>query len=104
MQQFRIDITPVAFAEIEAYYEHIKEDSPDRAATWLQKLYQKAYALQTMPERHSTIRENDAFEEDVHQTLHYSHRIIYTIDFDNSLVKIHTVRPAAMDGLQGDEF
>ena len=104
MQNFKIDIAPEAFAEIQAYYEHIKKDSEQHAAKWLRQLYQKAYALQTMPDRHGTIRENDAFEDEVHQALHYSHRIIYTIDYDISVVKIHTVRSAWMDELQGDEF
>lgn len=104
MRKFKIDITPEAFAEIQAYYEHIKKDSEQHAAKWLRELHQKAQSLQTMPERHGTIRENDAFDEEVHQTLHYSHRLIYTIDSDNSLVKIHTVRAAWVDELQGDEF
>ena len=104
MQKFKIDITPEAFAEIEDYYEHIRKDSEQNAAKWLRELYQKAQSLQTMPERHGTIRENDAFDEQVHETLHYSHRLIYTIDVGNSLVKIHAVRAAWMDELQGDEF
>jgi len=104
VQKFKIDITPEAFTEIQVYYEHIKKDSKQNAAKWLRELHQKAQSLRTMPDRHSTIRENEAFDEEVHQTLHYSHRLIYTIDYDHSLVKIHAVRAAWMDDLQGDEF
>ena len=104
MQTYKIDITTDAFEQIQEAYDYIHERAPQNVAVWLQKLYEDVYSLRTMPERCSLIRENDAFEEDVRQLLHFSHRIIFTVDEDQSLVKVHAIRHAAQAELKGDEF
>jgi plasmid stabilization system protein ParE len=104
VQTHRIDITTDAFEQIQEAYDCIHERAPRNAAVWLRKLYEDVYSLRTMPERCGLIRENDAFEEDVRQLLHFSHRIIFTVDEDQSVVKVHAIRHAAQDELKGGEF
>jgi plasmid stabilization system protein ParE len=104
VQTYKIDISTDAFQQIQEAYDYIRERAPQNAAVWLRKLHEDVYSLQTMPERCGLIRENDAFEEDVRQLLHLSHRIIFTVHEDQSLVKVHAIRHAAQEELKGDEF
>lgn len=104
MQRYDVDIAPAAAEQIREAFFYIYQRSPQNAKNWLRKLYLKIDTLETMPQRCGLIRENNAFEEDVRELLHYSHRIIFTVDDDQSLVKVHAVRHAAQDDIQGDEF
>ena len=57
-----------------------------------------------MPHRCGFIRENEAFQQDVRELLHFTHRIIFTVDEERSLVLVHAVRHASRDKMQGEEF
>lgn len=104
MQHYDVDIAPAAADQIREAFYYIYERSPQNGQAWLRKLYQKMESLETLPHRCGAIREYDAFEEDVRELLHFSHRVIFTVDEDDSTVKVHAVRHAAQDELQGDEF
>lgn len=67
-------------------------------------LYDRVYSLRSMPHRFGRIREGEAFGQDLRELLHFSHRIIFAVDEERSLVSVHAVRHAALDEMQGDEF
>lgn len=104
MQTYKVDITVDAFAQIREEYYYIREQSAGKAEQWLAKLYERVDSLRTMPHRCSFIGEKEAFEQEVRELLHFSHRIIFTIDEERSLVLVHTVRHASRDRIQGTEF
>ena len=104
MTTYRVDIAPAASGHIEQAFLYIHERSPINAGNWLRKLYRRIDSLEKMPRRCGVIRENDAFNDEVRELLHFSHRIIFTIDEVNCIVKIHAFRHGARDELQGDEF
>ena len=103
MDRFLVDISPAALNDIRKAFHYIHERSPQNAQSWLRRLYERIDTLETMPERCGLIRECYAFEEEVRELLHFSHRVIFTVDKDRSLVQVLTVRHAARDELLGDE-
>ena len=104
MADYRVDIAPSALEQIESAYDEIHKDSPENAAAWLQKLHQAIDSLEYFPRRCGIIRENNAFDDDVRERLHYSHRILFSIDEQNQIVKVHAIRHAARDDLEGNEL
>lgn len=83
-----------------AFY-HIQERSPQNARNWLKKLYDQLDTLETMPERFGVIQENDAFDVELREMLHFSHRVIFTVDHDRQVVRIVAVRHGAQDAMPG---
>ncbi len=104
MKRFRVDIARSALADVEEAFWHIHSDSPQNAAGWLRELYDRIETLETLPQRCGLIRENDAFEQEVRCLLHYSHRVIFTVDEEAAIVRVHRVRHAARDDLAGGEL
>ena len=104
MQHYDVDIAPSAAADIREAFGYINEQSPQNGEAWLRKLYQRVETLETMPQRCPLIREADAFEEEARELLHFSHRVIFTIDDERSLVLVHSVRHAARDEIHGGEL
>ena len=104
MQIYKIDITADAFKQIQEAYYHIKEQSAPDAERWLSTLYERVHSLRTMPNRCGLIREKEAFGQEVRELLHFSHRIIFAVDEERSLVSVHAVRHAARDEMQGGKF
>lgn len=46
---YTIELSPRAFADIDAIVEHIQADSPQNATHWRRKLFEKIETLQTFP-------------------------------------------------------
>ena len=57
-----------------------------------------------MLNRCGLIREKEAFKIDVRELRFYSHRILFTVEEDKSIVLVHSVRHGAKDGRKGLEF
>ena len=86
MKNYTVNITDEVDAEIRKAFFYIFERSEPNAITWLRGLYQAIDTLETMPERCPLIRESDAFEREVHNLLFHSHRIIFTVNDEASVV------------------
>jgi len=104
MERYRVETSPAALKAIEEAFEFIHGHSPQNAINWLGDLYRAVDSLETMPERCGVIRENDSFDVEVRELLHYSHRIIFSVDADQHVVRVHAVRHAARDDLADDEL
>lgn len=104
MQHYHVIISPEAKANIREAFYFIYDQSPKNAKAWLNKIYQKITALDSMPHRCGVIRENQSFDEELRELLFYSHRIIIHVDEENSQVNILSVRHGFKDDLKGFEF
>lgn len=104
MKSYRIIITEESFSQIEEAFVYIQSQSPQNADLWLNKLYDKVYSLCTLPERFGVARENGSFQLELRCMRHYSHRILYTVDSEYSVIRIHAVLHGSKDDLSGDEF
>jgi len=100
VKTYRIIITEEAFSQIEDAFQYIQSQSHQNAEQWINKLYDAVYSLTTMPERCGVARENQSFR----CLRHYSHRILYTVDHEFSVVRVHAVLHGRNDDLTGDEF
>lgn len=104
MKTYRIIITDESFSQIEKAFSYIQDQSPQNADKWLNRLFDSVYSLRAMPDRFGVARENEFFKEELRCLRHYSHRILYTVDHDNSVVKVHAVVHGSQDDLTGNEF
>lgn len=104
MKSYRIIITKDSFSQIEEAFACIQSQSPQNADLWLNKLYDKVQSLCTLPERFGVARENDFFQLELRCMRHYSHRILYTVDNECSVVRVHAVLHGSKDDLLGGEF
>ena len=106
MKTYRVEFTPDARQDMIAYARYIahREQDDRHALAWYDGMHKAVMGLATMPNRHSYARENDAFEETVRQVGYKSHRAIYTVHEDISLVAIHRVRHTASDDAELDDL
>ena len=96
--RFSVLIQPPAEADAEAAYLYIQEHAPRAAEAWLDGLLAALETLATMPERCPRAPENDAFDEEIRQLLHRSHRVLFTVR--GTEVHILHIRHAAQDRLR----
>ncbi|MBN4059008.1 type II toxin-antitoxin system RelE/ParE family toxin [bacterium AH-315-J04] len=106
MKTYRVEFTPDARKDMIDYALYIanQEQDNDRSLAWHDGMHEAVMGLETMPNRHGYARENDAFEETVRQVIYKSHRAIYTVHEDISLVAIHRVRHTASDDAGLDDL
>ena len=74
----KVEITALAEADLETIYQHIRDDSPTRAAAWRQGLLQAAQALEQFPHRCPLAPESSAALE-IRQLLYGRYRVLFTI-------------------------
>jgi plasmid stabilization system protein ParE len=99
MKTYTVNITDEVDAGIRDAFFYIHEQSPQNAKAWLQGLYEAIGTLEKMPERCPCIREQGAFDEQVRNLIYHSHRIIFTVNEDASIVEVHAFRHAAQDDI-----
>lgn len=106
MKTYRVEFTPDARQDMIAYAQYIanQEQNDRQALAWYDGMYKAVMGLATMPGRHGQARENNVFEEDVRQVGYKSHRAIYTVHEDVSLVVIHRVWHTARDDAQSGDL
>jgi len=100
---YTIELSPRAFADIDAIVEHIQADSPQNATHWRRKLFEKIETLQTFPRGCSLAPEDEHCPFEVRQTILGRYRILFTVRDDNSLVYILTVRHGSRRFMPPDE-
>ncbi|MBI5706030.1 MAG: type II toxin-antitoxin system RelE/ParE family toxin [Armatimonadetes bacterium] len=80
---FRIEITPLALADIADCVSHYAvEASPSVAKKWLQGLDLRIESLRKMPRRCSLAPERDDLEFEVRQLRFKSHRVMFLVEGD----------------------
>ncbi|MBM3745580.1 MAG: type II toxin-antitoxin system RelE/ParE family toxin [Acidobacteria bacterium] len=70
---FHVEIAPRALADLEAAFQFIRKDSPERAAQWLLGIIDAVNSLEEMPARCPLAPESEDLGEEV-RVLHFGRR------------------------------
>ena len=93
---YRIEISPIAVADIEAIFLWIKEDSEDRAFRWVRGCYEIMLTLESFPGRCALALESTLMGVEIRQLLYQKrYRILFTVKqaetSNEGIVRIHRV-------------
>lgn len=100
---YTIELSPRAFADIDAIVGYIQADSPQNATHWRGKLFEKIETLRTFPRGCSLAPEDEHCPFEVRQSIFGRYRILFMVRDDNSLVYILTVRHGSRRLLPPDD-
>ena len=89
----KVRLSQEARHDIKQAYLYIRQDSPDRARRWRQRLLASIRTLRRFPERHAVFYQAGPTNREIRQMLFGVYRILYTIDRD--LIHVVTVRHGA---------
>jgi len=78
-KKYKINLTRHAQIDLDQIYSYIAADNPANAINFVLQLEKKVYSLNTFPERHSFIPENEYFETDYRHLIYKNYRIIYRV-------------------------
>lgn len=77
--KYRVEITPLAEADITEIWEYIASDSPEAAAGFIVELTRQAETLAVFPERCSLIPENEQLGTRYRHLIYGNYRTIFRI-------------------------
>ncbi len=78
-KRYEVNLTEHAQDDLEHVYYYIAADNPNNAANFVLQLEKKVYSLNTFPERHPLIPENEFFRTDYRHLVYKKYRIIYRV-------------------------
>ena len=78
-KKFKVNLTQLAQRDLEQIYSYIAADSIENAMSFVLELEKKIYSLDTFPERHPLIAENEFFATDYRHLIYKKYRVIYRI-------------------------
>ena len=83
------------------YSEYIRHESlsPGSATKWLDSLEALIRSLAEMPVRFRLIEEQELFDIPIRQVIHYSHRVIYTVNEETQTVHVLRIYHGARSAL-----
>ena len=76
---YEVNLTQHAQNDLEKIFYYIAADSINNASRFVLELEKKVYSLETFPERHPFIPENEFFGTDYRHLIYKKYRIIYRI-------------------------
>ena len=94
-KRYKVNLTQLAQKDLERIYFYISDDSIKNAKNFILDLEKKIYSLNTFPERHPFIAENDFFATDYRHLIHKKYRIIYRIS-GNQVFILRVIRGAKL--------
>ncbi|MBD2568392.1 type II toxin-antitoxin system RelE/ParE family toxin [Anabaena lutea] len=101
---YRIEISPSAIADIESIFLWIKENSQERAFSWVRGCYEIMLTLESFPQRCSLAMESQYMEIEVRQLLYQKQfLILFTVknlEEEEGVVYIHRVRHGSQQRLE----
>jgi plasmid stabilization system protein ParE len=108
---YRVEIAPLALANLEEAYRFIKKESPDRAAKWLDGITQAILSLETLPTRCTRAVESNDVGHEIRRLMYGKRRNAYKVFFaiyprrpGHGTVRVFHVRSGAMKPLLPDDF
>ena len=78
-KKYKVNLTQHAQNDLEHIYYYIASKSPDNAVNFVLRLEEKLYSLNTYPERHPLIPENEFFGTDYRHLIYKKYRVIYRV-------------------------
>lgn len=100
MKNYAVNVTDEVVVDIRKAFYYIHERSPQNAIKWLRELYKAIDTLETMPERCPIVREHEVFNDEVRNLIFHSHRVIFTVNDNTSIVEVHAFRHGAQDEMR----
>ena len=102
---YQIEISPTAVADIESICLWIKENSPERAYSWVRGCYEIMLTLENFPRRCSLAIESKYMEIEVRQLIYKKQFYILfsvneVVEQPEGIVRIHRVRRGSQQRLQ----
>jgi plasmid stabilization system protein ParE len=85
-KKYRVHLTQLAQKDLEQIYYYIDADGINNAKNFVRELEKKIYSLDTIPERHPLIAENEFFATDYHHLIYKKYRAIYRISEKTVLI------------------
>ena len=90
---YQVNLTHQAQKDLERIFYYIAADSFNNAVNFVLELEVRVYSLETFPNRHPLIRENEFFGTDYRQLIYKKYRIVYRI-IDNSVFILRIIHGA----------
>jgi len=78
-KRYKVNLTQLAQKDLEQIYYYIAADSIYNARNFVLELEKKIYVLDTFPERHPLIAENELFATDYRHLIYKKYRLIHRI-------------------------
>ena len=78
-KKYKVNLTQHAQNDLEHIYYYIASNSPDNAVNFVLRLEEKLYSLNTYPDRHPLIPENEFFGTDYRHLIYKKYRVIYRV-------------------------
>ena len=78
-KRYKVNLTQLAQKDLEHIYYYIAADSINNARNFVLELEKKNFSLDTFPERHPLIPENEFFATDYRHLIYKKYRVIYRI-------------------------
>ena len=78
-KKYKVNLTQHAQNDLEHIFYYIAADNVNNAEKFVRELEKKVYSLDTFPERHPLISENEFFGTDYRHLMYKKYRVIYRI-------------------------
>src|SRR5579871_3809985 len=109
---YRIDISPSALLDAEEAYLRAAEQSPSRANTWYNGLFEAIFSLETMPTRCPLAPESEEIGRELRQLLYGKpgriYRIVFALVYDEAteeeVIRVYRIWHGARDRLKAEEL
>lgn len=99
---FQVEITAPALSDAETYTEYIRKvkQEPIAAERWFRGLVKAIHSLEHFPERCPILPEYAGFPVDLRHLIHYSHRIIFSVEKASRTVLIYRIYHSSREPLE----
>ena len=94
-KRYKVNLTQLAQEDLEQIYFYIADDSIKNARNFVLELEEKIYSLNSLPERHPLIAENEFFATDYRHLIHKKYRIIYRLS-ENDIFILRVIHGAKL--------
>ena len=85
---YTVRLEDAAIEELDEIFGDIGRDAPRAAQNWMNGFWRLVELLSEFNVNFAPARENDDSDFELRQVIHYSHRIVYTIDDEQRQVRI----------------
>jgi toxin ParE1/3/4 len=98
---YLVELTLLAELDLDYLYKRISADDSKAAARWFNQFDEAIYSLENLPRRCPVAPESKISKRQLRHLLYGTrrdvYRVIYEIDESHKLVRVVTIRHAAMD-------
>jgi plasmid stabilization system protein ParE len=103
--EFRVEFAARFFRDAELIADYVEASSgfATRAEKWTQGLFEACASLSTFPDRNPSLGLPRKLG-DIRWIRYHSHRVIYEVLADRSIVVIHSIKPFAIPEAPEDVF